>query len=191
MRSRLLDAFAGGGRRAWRTAAALLLSIAVAVVATASANGGLVAPAGLVGIAAVIVLVAGVAGHSTRAVGCSIALLALALALGGLTSVRATGGAVEVAACGAGLFVTAELATWSIEGRVRLSLRRGVDRRRWGFIAACTILGGALGVASLEVASTGVGVGGGLLSVALGGVAACLVLAMIVTLAANYPFGSR
>jgi hypothetical protein len=169
----------------------LAFSIAIAAVATASANGALTAPAGVLGAAGVIFLAAAVAAHSTRGVGSSIAILGASLALGGLTSVRAAGSAVEVAACGAGLFVTAELAIWSIDGRVRLSLRRGVDRRRWGFVAVCTTLGGALGVASLEVAATGVGVGAGLLSVALGGIAACLVLAMVVAMAARFPFGSR
>jgi hypothetical protein len=191
MRSRFHVAFAGGWRRWRRSAAALVLAIGTAAVATASASGGLRAGAGLVGTAAVVLLAAGVAGHSTRAVGAAIALLGVSLALGGLTGVRHAGSAVDVAACAAALFVTAELATWSTEGRVRLILRPGVDRRRWGFIAACTVLGAALGIVSLEVAGTGVGVGGGLLSVALGGVAACLVLAMVVTLAAGRPSGSR
>jgi hypothetical protein len=191
MRSPLPDGFAGRWQRSGRAGAALLLSVAIAVFASASASGALTAAAGLVGAAGVVLLAAGMAGHSARAVGSAIASLGVALALGGLTGVREAGSTIEVAACAVGLFVTAELATWSIEGRVRLTLRPGVDRRRWGFIAACAVVGAALGVASLEVATSGIGVGGGLLSIALGGVAACLVLALVVVLAAQYPFWNR
>jgi hypothetical protein len=98
-------------------------------------------------------------------------------------AIAARGGEVDEAAplVGAGLLLCAELATWSLDERLRIGAERSVVLSRAGALAALVLASAA--AAALVIGLAAAPVGGGLGWTVLGAAAAVAVVALAVRLA--------
>jgi hypothetical protein len=117
-------------------------------------DGGAVMRSGLVGAIgafAVLLLVAALAAGSPAAIGWAVALVGLACALSSAHPGR--GLDLWFLGYGAGIFLSAELAYWSLDRRTRVAAEPRTDMRRWMMLAMLVLGGSVSRAAALAVAA--------------------------------------
>jgi hypothetical protein len=172
----------GGPRRLGRAGLAIALGLGVVIYSADRGAGSLGPWAGFVGTIGLMFLAGGLLFASPRILGGAAGVLGVSAALGGASRVSGTSGGIEDAVLGACLLLIVEIGCWS--GEARGGSLRGRDARRFGAVIAAAAGGGAVGGLAVAIATNTSGLVGGVLPVALGALACCLILLLAVVLVA-------